>query len=122
MHPLSPHELLAVWDEGQGQPPVERALALLAAAGEARLDVLARLPIGQRDGQLLTLREWTFGTRVSAVTTCTGCGQELELDFGVAQIRAEAPAHGERVRSMAQDGYDVRFRPPNSADLIAVRD
>jgi len=122
MRPLSSSELLAVWDAGLGQSPLERALALLAAADDSRPDILASLPIGQRDGRLLTLREWTFGARVTAVTTCTGCGQDLELDFVVAEIRADAPADGADAMSLARDRHTVRFRPPTSADLMAVRD
>jgi base plate protein len=120
MHPLSAPELLAVWDSGLGQAPVERTLALLAAAGEMDRESLANLPVGQRDGRLLILREWTFGTKVSVVTTCSGCGQQLELDFDVDQIRAGAPDDRERHLSLTRDDYDVRFRPPNSADLIAA--
>jgi hypothetical protein len=122
MRPLSSSELLAVWDAGLAQPPLERALALLAAADDTRPEAMASLPIGQRDGRLLTLREWTFGERVAAVTTCTGCRQDLELDFSVAQIRADAPGSGQDTMSLARDQYAVRFRTPTSADLMAIRD
>ncbi len=120
MHALSALELLGVWERGLGEGPVERALALVAAACDACPDGLAGLTIGQRDAGLLTLREWTFGPTMSGVVTCPGCGQRLELTFDVAEIRADAPVEPERAVSVTNDGYDVRFRPPDSGDLAAL--
>jgi hypothetical protein len=120
MRALSAPELLRAWEFGLGQGPVGRALTLLAAACDAPPDALAGLTIGHRDACLLTLREWTFGPRMSGVLTCPGCGERLELAFDVAEIRADAPVQAECAVSLSKDGYDVRFRPPNSGDLAAV--
>jgi len=120
MHALSAGELLGVWELGLAQGLVERALTLLGAACDAPPDALASLTIGQRDACLLTLREWTFGSRMSGVLTCPDCGQRLELTFDVAEVRADAPADTGRAASLAKEGYDVQFRPPDSADLAAA--
>ncbi len=120
MRALSALELLAVWELGLAQGPVQWALTLLGAACDARPDALAGLTIGQRDACLLTLREWTFGPRMSGVVTCPGCGQRLELTFDVAEVRADAPVQAERAVSLIKDGYDVQFRPPESGDLDAL--
>jgi hypothetical protein len=122
MRALSAGELLGVWELGLAQGLVERALTLLAAACDARPDALAGVTIGQRDSGLLTLREWTFGSQMSGVLTCPGCGQRLELTLDVAEVRAEGPPDAGRAASLATEGYDVQFRPPDSTDLaVAAR-
>lgn len=121
MRPLSAAELLEVWERGIAQTPVQRALTLLAAAcPDTSVDALAGLSVGRRDGNLLTLREWTFGPHLVGLATCPGCGQHLELAFTVADIRADpAPeTAGEDVLSVA--GYELRFRLPTSLDLATV--
>jgi hypothetical protein len=120
MRALSAGELLGVWERGLAQGLVERALTLLAAACDAPPDALASLTIGQRDACLLTLREWTFGSRMSGVLTCPGCGQQLELTFDAGEVRAEAPAELRRVASLVTERYEVQFRPPDSTDLTSA--
>lgn len=120
MHPLTAQELLQVWEQGSAQTPVGQALALLAAAApEIPREQLMALPIGQRDGYLLTLREWTFGPHIDSVAHCPQCGEILELNFKVDEIRVPptleaAPLHLEAV------GYQVHYRLPNSQDLDLV--
>ena len=128
MRPLSATELLDAWEQGAGQTPHRRAMALLApACPERSPDALARLSIGQRDARLLTLREWTFGARLLSLAACPGCGEQLELAFDTADIQLcatpEAAGGGERESeslSLTVDGYDVQFRLPNGLDLEAI--
>jgi hypothetical protein len=129
MRPLSAAQLLALWEQGQGQPAWQRALALLAAAlPEVPPEALARLTPGQRDACLLALREGLFGARLASLVTCPACGERLELNFALEDIRAGglpewgeggAPAQAE-VLSLALGAYQVRFRLPNSLDLAAL--
>lgn len=65
MSPLAAHGLLKVWEVGQDQHPLDRALTLLAACPELTRDELAALSVGQRDARLLTLRERTSGPALS---------------------------------------------------------
>lgn len=120
MSPLSTHALLTAWDLGQPQNPVARALVLLSAAcpGIAP-SALAELSIGERDLQLLCLREITFGSRLSALADCPICGERLELDFDAAQMSLSPP--NTAPLSIDTGGYHIEFRLPNSADLVAVR-
>jgi len=126
MRSLSAWELLNVWEWGQAQPAVQRALALLAAAyPDTSPDALATLSIGERDARLLSLREWAFGPRLDSVTSCPGCGERLELHFQVADLRAtaaQASAGAEATGpfSLKVADYKVRFRLPNSLDLSAL--
>lgn len=121
MRALSAAELLDVWEIGAGQPAVERMLTLLAAAcPELSRAALAQLSIGQRDAYLLTLREWTFGPQLRGLATCPACGERLELTFTVAEIRVAPPQSPEGPLTLSVAGYEVQFRLPNSADLLAL--
>ncbi len=123
MRTLSAPELLDVWERGNVQSSVNRALSLLSAAcPEASADSLTKLNIGERDARLLTLREWTFGSQLIGIATCPDCRERLELTFDVAdiQVTPESEPTGELTIDVA--GYDVRFRLPNSLDLDAIAD
>jgi hypothetical protein len=117
---ISATSLLQVWERGQLQPPVEKALTLLAAAyPDATREELAMLSIGRRDASLLSLREQLFGTQMSSLTNCPECGEQLELNFNVADIRATAPALGTPL-SLCESGYELELRLPNSLDLLRL--
>lgn len=127
MRALSSAELLDVWELGAALPPVQRAVALLAAgyrdssAEDTSPEALADWSVGRRDAGLLRLREHTFGPRLAAVADCPGCGERLELAFEAEEIRAVPPpgtVGGEL--SLAQGGWELRFRLPTSRDLAAV--
>jgi hypothetical protein len=129
MRALSSLELLQAWEQGLGLSGVERALILLeAACGDSQQEDLAKYSVGERDARLLTLREWTFGREVSAITCCPKCTDALELNFLVDDLRAEGAERtstGPSTRPSAplalEDGdYSLRFRLPNSHDLRAL--
>ena len=65
---LGASDLLAAWEDGTAQHPIQRGLTLLAAAWpELPEPVLSQMSIGQRDGALLTLREQLFVEAAHAV-------------------------------------------------------
>lgn len=120
MEALSCVELLDLWDRGMDQAPVERALCMLAAAcRDVPPDALAGFDIGRRDALLLALRERTFGSKLSSVANCAHCGERLELSFDIDDLRA-APTPPATADVLALDGYEARFRPPDSRDLAAI--
>ncbi len=109
--------LLAAWEEGLSQPAPQRAVSLLAAAcPEHSEDEWAEATIGERDGRLLRLREQLFGSRLDATAQCPECSERLELSFSTDDIRVSAPADSGLVA--AAEGCQVRFRLPNSIDLL----
>ena len=124
MHTLSAWELLNVWEQGWSQPAAQRALLLLSAAHpDTPPVVLAELSVGQRDSRLLALREQIFGPRLASLTACPGCGERLEFAVAVANLLAGNGQAGEELGnafSLDAAGYEVRFRLPNSLDLLAV--
>jgi hypothetical protein len=110
--------LLNAWEQAASQVPVRRALTLLAAAcPEKTAEEWAAVPIGERDRQLLAVREKLFGTHLEALATCPDCGERLELNFKTDDIRTPPPAPCEEVKVCA-DGYEVRCRLPASSDLL----
>src|SRR5438445_7806108 len=143
MRTLSASELVTVWERGIGLLPIERALVLLASARpDLPLAALPHITVGQRDGELLTLREANFGSQMTAVVTCPDCGTDLELTFDLSELRpggsagessqdsnaspSASPWAGHedeakpRVLSVEAPGYEVRFRLPTSSDLAHV--
>lgn len=126
MRALSAIELLNVWDTGWDKSPAERALALLVAAcPDETSNALAHLSVGERDSRLLTLREYTFGPQLNALTACPNCGERLELALQVSDLRPDTPgAEGGRTANeplrVKIESYVVSFRLPDSTDLLAA--
>jgi len=119
MYPLSAQDILKVWEQGQAQHPVDRALSVLAAGMAIPPEALATLSIGQRDAHLLTLRELTFGTALKGFAECSRCGERLEYTLDTASIRV--PYLQEQTEfELEAAGFELRFRLPNNSDLVAI--
>jgi len=111
-------ELLSIWEQGIDRPMFERALLLLAAASGQSMDSLATLPIGQRDLQLLELRESLFGRSVPCIVTCPSCAERLELNLDSDALRVSAKTDGVQPEyTLETEGFILKYRLPNSADL-----
>jgi hypothetical protein len=118
---LSDAELLQVWERGQHQLHVEKALTLLAAAhSDVSPTALATLTIGQRDARLIALRERLFGNQLTSLTDCPGCGERLELSFNTLDIQTAREGEPDATLSLTRSGYELKLRLPNSLDLLAV--
>lgn len=123
MRPLSTREIIEVWEAGEDQHFVDRALTLLAIASpDQTRHELAALSIGQRDAFLLTLRERTFGPRLNGFIECPRCSERLEFEVTVADLRAAEPEVREAERELVVGDLTLHFRLPDSRDLAAVLD
>lgn len=121
MQPVQAAQLLEVWERGYGQRPADRALAALSAAWpDMSQGELAALSIGRRDAMLLTLRESVFGPRLFGLTVCPTCGERLELTLEISDVRTPEVAERQEGICIDVQGYEIKFRLPNSADLSAV--
>lgn len=96
MHALTAAEAMDVWEAGQAQSLTRRALLLLSAGCGEPAGRLSELSIGQRDARLLRLREQTFGARIECLLACPDCGEQLELEFQVADILVNQDANLQR--------------------------
>jgi hypothetical protein len=112
---LTAAELLNLWERGRVAPPAERPAVLLAAV---HAEETAQWPIGRRDGLLLDFRARNFGRHLAGLTDCPQCGETIELEFDVDDIRTSPPAD-DRVTAEV-DGREITFRLPNSEDLAAI--
>jgi hypothetical protein len=117
MRALLAPDIVRMWEAGRDQPPIERALSLLSAAGAGRSrEELAALPVSRRDSRLLELRQHAFGETLQAFAECPQCAGQLDIQFAAAAIQTagnEAPSFLE----LNSHGITVRFRLPTSADL-----
>ncbi len=122
MRPLSAYHILQIWEIGQSQHPLDRALTLLTfACPDRTAKELASLSIGQRDAYLLTLREMTFGSKLNAFAECPQCREQLEFAMNVGDIRVvEAVEPQVQQYSLMAEGVELHFRLPNSWDLAAI--
>lgn len=115
----SPEDMLDAWERGVPKGSVERGVILAAlAVPEATEDALAALPVGERDRRLLGLRAAAFGPRLTGLLNCEACGEQLELDLAVDDLRGTSSVASE-LTVMAGD-YVVWLRLPDSHDLRAA--
>jgi hypothetical protein len=119
LHLLSTHELLRAWETGQDGHPLDRAFVLLQTAWpEQTWEELAALCVGDRDARLLSLREQTLGPRLDGFAECPHCGEGLEFDVMVDDLRT-APGAGSDGEFVVGD-LTLTFRLPDSRDLGAA--
>jgi hypothetical protein len=110
-------DLVNLWEEGCAGGRAERGSLLLSRANpEMSGEELEALPLGSRDTLLLRLREQMFGPWLESVVKCPQCGEWLEINFDIRELRHEAPsASGET--ALLSDNLKIRFRVPNGGDL-----
>jgi hypothetical protein len=121
MRALSASEIVAVWERGCTQHPVDRALTLLeACCGDSR-DHLALFSIGRRDGLLLLVHQQLFGDALQAFAECPQCGQHLEYSLSARDVGASSLQPHEEAPLLITGGeMQLQLRLPNSFDLGAV--
>ncbi|MBW4528038.1 MAG: phage baseplate protein [Phormidium tanganyikae FI6-MK23] len=122
MRSLSTSEIVYIWETGQNQHWVDRALTMLSIAYPDQLvSDLALLSVGQRDAYLLTLRELTFGSKLNGFAECPKCGEKLEFDLNVSDIRLHDLTQPMPLNyTLETDGFQLQFRLPNNQDLAAI--
>lgn len=118
---IDAYALLAAWERAIPQSPTRRALTVLAAARPERTaEEWSLVPIGQRDAALLRVREELFGESLAATADCPNCAERLEMTISTREIAPLALQEAETEHTVDCDGFQVAFRPPNTADLIAA--
>jgi hypothetical protein len=119
MSSLTASRLLAAWEQGAGQIPLERAYALLAVAFPAEdRSLLIDLDVAERDAKLLELHELLFGGRMEGLADCPACQERVEMSFQASElIASQARQPGPSEYQLERDGHWVHFRLPASRDL-----
>jgi hypothetical protein len=109
--------LLEVWETGEREHAIDRALTLLCAfTGRPRAE-LAALGIHQRDALLAQSRLLAFGSRLEGVAPCGECACEVEIELQLTVPPVNLPQDGVY---RSPDGACVTYRVPNSHDLAAA--
>jgi hypothetical protein len=117
---LDARDILRLWDACAVQHPIDRTLAMLrVGAPEAPLEVLAGLPIGERERRAAALRVTTFGHAAEGANDCPACGLAHEIDPPLAAILAAPPVSGEPW-PISAGGYELIVRVPDSHDQAAI--
>ncbi len=121
MASISTADLLAAWERGASQSMTRRVLTLLATVYPELSDAqLLSLPIGQRDGLALKLRELLFGPQLNIVAKCPFCNEQLEVGLDVADICVEPNTLQHQPFALAVEGFELQFRLPDSQDLLHI--
>lgn len=114
-------ELLATWEAGLAEAPTGRALLLhRTARPDADATTLPVLPVGEREADLFALRRALFGERMQVRLGCAACGEDMEFDLDAGEFARSLNGPGDALVRVEQDGWDVRFRLPGTADLAAA--
>jgi hypothetical protein len=115
-------DLIALWERGFGQHPVDRALMLLAACSPSEPpEELAHLSIGARDGRLLEIYERLFGSSLEAFAHCPACNEPLEYTLSTQELTASNSPPADPPPLTVDDGpISLHLRLPDSLDLRAV--
>lgn len=98
-------------------------MTLLALAWPQKsVDEWARVSIGERDRQLLHLREELFGSKLEAIAICPKCSTRLELAFTTVDLQTQVaePTGSTASLRLESGGYEIDYRLPTSADLLEV--
>src|SRR5690554_5373011 len=78
------------------------------------------LSIGQRDTRLLQLRNYLFGSTLHNTTICPECNMKMEWDMDLRDLIIQEVDNSEFAseHSIEVDDFQVRFRLPNSKDIL----
>ena len=121
MRTLAVTELLDVWERGQSEPPLRRALLLLAAAcDDVSAERVVEWSVGQRDAALLRLRERQFGPNLASRTSCPECREQAEFQLRCGDLLQAASAPTTGMLRAEWGEWKAEFRLPTSSDLEAI--
>ena len=118
MRAVSTAALMAAWEEGMGEPAVDRAPALLRSLrlGQAGCDP-ADMTVGTCDLLLFDLRRFLFGPDFDLAATCPACGEPIEVVIPAAAVVPAPPAEPVSHVTVESDGLSIRCRVPTNTDL-----
>jgi hypothetical protein len=109
--PLTPVDLLAIWERGAPQDPLDRAVTMLAGVSGISWNEAANTDVARRDAALVSALQILSGDpQIIGVLPCSGCGDLLDVPVDLTALPEPPPQSGEAV-----------FVLPTSADLRQIR-
>ncbi|HEV8354090.1 MAG TPA: hypothetical protein VGR24_07825 [bacterium] len=119
MDALSSADIVRLWEAGRALDPVHRALLLVRAADATlSMEESLTMPVGERDAYLIRMREMTFGPTLEGHADCPACASGVL--FELETRRLGEPEDRVHEHTLHSGSFDLRFRVPNSADLLAA--
>jgi hypothetical protein len=109
--------LMSTWESALAQPAATRTATLVAVLRDGSDDPLA-LDVGTREHDALRLVARIAGEVLDGETTCTQCGERMEINVPLAALQL-APADIAEVRDGA---WHVGLRVPDTRDVLAALD
>jgi len=122
MKVLTEKEILHIWEAGQNRPLWFRGMLILSQAfPELSKGQLADMSIGQRNYNLLKLRQRMVGATIDSLVHCCKCRAPMEFQMNVEGIFAITPKENyNREYSTEIEGTSLRFRALTSRDLAVI--
>jgi hypothetical protein len=119
MRPLLSHDCLNLWEAGAGLHPLDRGLlALSVGLPGTPQEVLADWPLGRRNVALAELHGSSFSPRFAGWTTCSRCGEKLEIDVDGQLLTAGMTGQGQASEELVVVEVNGRsFRLLTTRDL-----
>ena len=126
---VSDSELVALWETGQREHPLIRALHVLALSeGASEQEAWASkdepiqlldLDLAERNRRLMAFFVESFGSSLEFESSCPKCEEGVEVDVDLGSIRAQDHAE-DRVFQASAEGVEMQFRLPSTRDLLAL--
>ena len=121
MHAFSAAETLRMWERGVGLPAGARALSLLDGVLDGKAtESLGALSIGERDNQLIQLRQSLFGRQLNSLSECPHCGLAVEFALDAAELRNQSPCERPPTYALGVGNVSVHYRLLKADDLTAI--
>lgn len=118
---LSAQRILEVWEQGVAFTAEARTQALLSlVAPGLSTKALTELALGERNMNLLELRQRLFGSTLQAYVECSACGEALDLEFGIDELGFSSISHVSEINSISTGSISAQVRLPNCHDLTAL--
>jgi hypothetical protein len=119
--PLTTAALVAAWEDGMGEAPVDRTPTLLRSLGlvEASCD-LAAMTVGTCDLLLFDLRRRLFGPDLELVGICPSCAEPVEIVVPAGEVVPARLAAGVGAVTVEGGGLRIRCRLPTNADFRSI--
>ena len=114
---LPSDRLLQIWEQATSAPPAQKATVLLAAFAN-QPSAVNQLSVGERDRQLMHVRQRLLGNEIEGLATCPSCSAKVEISFLIANIAQRTECQSPQ--PLEHEGYEVHWRLPTCEDLAQL--
>lgn len=118
---ISAQRVLNIWEQGALLNAEAKTQALLSlVVPELSAEALTDLALGERNKNLLELRQQLFGSKLQAYIECGQCGESLDLEFSIEDFGFSSMDHIHETHSISIQNMCANIRLPNGHDLTAL--